>query len=61
MLLYLVKQSHQDIVNVVKELPKVLDEANTAAYKGMHWIQETCNCGWNPFRKVNNYGSWYNW
>ena len=36
MLLYLVKHSHPDIANTVRELSKVLDGANMAAYKEMH-------------------------
>ena len=36
MLLYLVKHSHPDIANAVRELSKVLDGANMAAYKEIH-------------------------
>ncbi len=36
MLLYLVKHSHLDITNVVRELSKVLDGDNLAAYKELH-------------------------
>jgi hypothetical protein len=38
MLLYLVKHSRPDIANAVRELSKVLDGANMAAYKEMHRV-----------------------
>ena len=38
MLLYLVKHSHPDFANAVRELSKVLDGAHKAAYKEMHQI-----------------------
>ena len=36
MLLYLVKHSHPDIANAIRELSKVLDGANMATLKEMH-------------------------
>ncbi len=38
MLLYLVMHSRSDIANAVRELSKVLDGANVAAYKEMHQV-----------------------
>jgi hypothetical protein len=35
MLLYLIKHSHPDIVNVVRELSKCIDSATMGAYKEM--------------------------
>ena len=38
MLLYLVKHSCPDIANAVRELTKIVDGANMAAYKEMHRV-----------------------
>ncbi len=63
MLQYLVKHSRPDIANAIRELPKVLDGANTAVCKEIHqvikyfWIQEIWDCIFNMFKEVNAHGS----